>query len=330
MGLEFANMFDRQIPIQVDSLTKTYRNGRWSRRTVEALCGISFQVQPGEIFGLLGPNGAGKTTVIKILLGIVKKTGGIARILGQPAGKRSGRRKIGYLPEDLFFASHHTGGSALDYYGQLSGLSTATVRRNRDSLLEMVELTQWRRVPVRKYSKGMIQRLGLAQALLHDPDLLILDEPTDGLDPVGRTQVRSVLEELRRKGKTIFLNSHLLQEVEVLCDRVAILDHGALRCVGSVKEITNQINPQQIELIIDAIGTEEVIRQALGNRPIDQWKEIGCRQFRFVIRLIRQDDVDRCVDDLRRHGVSVAGLTRQRTSLEEAFLEILSNHGVSS
>src|SRR5687768_3655713 len=199
--------------IEVDTLKKTYRDGLFGSRSIEALRGISFRVERGEIFALLGPNGAGKTTFIKILLGIVRKSGGSAQMLGHPAGDRRSRKHIGYLPENLRLPRHLTANTALELCGNLSGLSTREVHERRGKLLELVGLADRAGDSVKKYSKGMLQRLGLAQSLLHDPDLLIFDEPTDGLDPVARAQVRAVLLDLKSKGKTIFLNSHILQEV---------------------------------------------------------------------------------------------------------------------
>ena len=204
--------------IQVSDLQKTYRDGWFRRRKIQALKKVSLEVGRGEIFGLLGPNGAGKTTLIKILLGIVHKTAGEARLLGQPAGRRIGRKRVGYLPEGHRIPRHLTGNTALEYYGSLSGMSVADTRRRRAELLDMVGLSVWGRTVVTKYSKGMLQRLGLAQAMLHEPDVLVLDEPTDGVDPVGRSEIREVLNVLKDRGKTIFLNSHLLQEIELVCD----------------------------------------------------------------------------------------------------------------
>ena len=201
------------LAIQTRDLSKTYRDGWFGRRRVQALAGVSLSVNRGEIFGLLGPNGAGKTTLIKILLGIVHKSSGEAEMLGRPAGHRVTRRKIGYLPEHHRIPHHLNGNTALEYYGGLSNLSVREVRSRRPKLLEMVGLGRWGKTLVRKYSKGMLQRLGLAQAMLHDPELLVLDEPTDGVDPVGRAEIREVLARLKSEGKTIFLNSHLLQEV---------------------------------------------------------------------------------------------------------------------
>lgn len=190
--------------IQVNELRKTFREGWIKRRAFEALKGVTFDVRQGEIFGLLGPNGAGKTTFIKILLGIVRKSSGAAALLGHQAGDRRSRQQVGYLPENLRIPRHLTGSTALELYGRLSNLSAAEIRHRRAELLEMVGLSDRARDGVRKYSKGMLQRLGLAQALLHNPDLIILDEPTDGLDPVARSQVRGLLAEIKRQGKTIF------------------------------------------------------------------------------------------------------------------------------
>ena len=239
--------------VEVKDLRKTYQDGGLMRKKdIHALNGVTFDVQPGEVFGLLGPNGAGKTTFIKVLLGIIQKSGGEAKLLGFPAGDRRGRLRVGYLPERLVVPRHHTGRTALEYYGQLSGMTKAQVLARRESVLELVGLAERGDDWARKYSKGMLQRLGLAQALIHDPELLILDEPTDGLDPVGRAQVRAILARLRGEGKTIFLNSHLLQEVELICDRVAIMDRGRILCEGSPEALKRALHTgERVELEID-------------------------------------------------------------------------------
>ena len=209
--------------MDVRELEKVYAGG-WFGRSVNVLRGVTLQASAGEVFGLLGPNGAGKTTLIKILLGVVKPTRGSASLFGEAVGSADVRSRVGYLPESLSIDSHHTARSALRYYGRLSRMSANDIARRSDELLELVGLRNRDRESVRRFSKGMRQRLGLAQALLHDPDLLVLDEPTDGLDPVGRSEVRRVIERLRDAGKTIFLNSHILQEVELVCTRGS--DHG--------------------------------------------------------------------------------------------------------
>ena len=190
--------------IEVDSLGKIYRDGLIFGKSFMALNGVSFKVQRGEIFGLLGPNGAGKTTFIKILLGIIRKSSGQASMLGYRAGSRAGRQQVGYLPEQLRIPQHMTGYTALEYYGNLSHVSTRVVRKKRPELLDLVGLGERGSEPVKKYSKGMRQRLGLAQALLHEPKLLVLDEPTDGLDPGARAEMRKVIRRLCDEGVTIF------------------------------------------------------------------------------------------------------------------------------
>lgn len=308
--------------VDVERLSKTYRSGLWRRRRVDALRQASFQVGRGEIFGLLGPNGAGKTTLIKILLGLVRKSSGAARILGRAAGDRRARRRVGYLPEHHRIPRHHTGLSALMYYGGLSGLSRREVRRRATGLLELVGLDGWGTVSVRKYSKGMQQRLGLAQAMLHEPDLLVLDEPTDGVDPVGRSEMRGVLQRLKAEGKTVFLNSHLLQEVELVCDRVAILQSGEVRAVGRVAELTHR---PQAEVVFDVVGDRAAVDAALDRPGIEVRRVTSEGPDRWLVEAHLADAQanDAAVDALRAAGLSLRGLHARRQSLEEAFLEIV-------
>jgi ABC-2 type transport system ATP-binding protein len=309
--------------IEVESLDKTYRDGLLRRRQVQALRQVSFAVEPGTIFGLLGPNGAGKTTLIKVLLGLVHKTGGKASLLGRSAGDRIGRRSVGYLPESHRIPRHHTGNSALTYYGGLSGLSPREVGRRRAQLLDRVGLAQWGRMSVKKYSKGMLQRLGLAQAMLHDPQLLILDEPTDGVDPVGRSEMRTILRELKAEGKTIFINSHLLQEVELVCDRVAILVQGTLRRVGSVAEITAR---RQTDVEFTVVGPEQDVRESLAGAEIASWKPETDRRTCVVLKTPNQPTLNQCIDRLRGRSIDIVAITRLHDSLEDAFLDIVNNH----
>jgi ABC-2 type transport system ATP-binding protein len=306
--------------IEVDSLQKTYRDGFLGRRQVVALRGVSFQVARGSIFGLLGPNGAGKTTVIKILLGIVHKSGGRAMLLGYPAGDRHGRRSVGYLPENHRIPRHHTADTALEYYGALSGMAGRDIRKKRPEILDLVGLGPWGKTPVRNFSKGMLQRLGLAQALIHDPELLVLDEPTDGVDPVGRSEMRATMRKLKDQGKTIFINSHLLQEIELICDRVAILVKGEVRRVGLVEDITRRA---EVEIELTLAGPEPAIRNALKPWKVVEWSAPAAGQYRAVLTIGDQADVDRCIDALRQRGISVVELGRRRDTLEEAFMGIV-------
>jgi ABC-2 type transport system ATP-binding protein len=325
-----------QPAIETSDLTKTYIEGWLRRKRQPALKGVSLRVERGEIFGLLGGNGAGKTTFIKTLLGVIRKSSGAASLLGFAAGDRRGRRLVGYLPENLRVPRHLTGYTALEYYGNLSNVPTSVIRRRRGPLLEKVGLAERAKDPVRTYSKGMLQRLGLAQAMLHDPELFILDEPTDGLDPLARSQVRGYLKDLKQQGKTVFLNSHILQEVELICDRVAILDKGVLRRVAHVAEITSgrgspgingngQADGQagELELHLDLVGDERIIRETLAALPTANWQPFSATDFRVVARLARQAEVDQLIDRLRAAGISIVGLSRRRVSLEDAYLEIV-------
>jgi ABC-2 type transport system ATP-binding protein len=318
--LESRRVSDSTAAIAIHELQKVYRHGLFGRKKIPALKGVSLEVPPGEVFGLLGPNGAGKTTLIKVLLGIVRKTSGAATLLGRPAGNRRARRQVGYLPEHHRIPHHLTGDTALEYYGSLSGMSSSEIRRRRPELLQRVGLSTWGKTPVKKYSKGMLQRLGLAQAMLHDPQLLILDEPTDGVDPVGRAEIRDVLNELRRQGKTVFLNSHLLQEVELICDRVAILDRGRMQRVGRVDEITGHAGA---EALFTVRADEAAARAALAGFEIVTCRPAGSEHVRIEVLLDGQETLDRAIDALRKARVSIAAVTRPQVTLEQAFLKLV-------
>lgn len=311
---------DNTAAIDVRDVQKTYRQGWLRRRSIDALRGVSLRVERGEIFGLLGPNGAGKTTFIKILLGIIRRTSGEATLLGSRVGSRRSRLQIGYLPEHLRLPAHLNAYSALDLYGQMSQLPARVIREKRDSLLASVGLLERARDSVKKYSKGMLQRLGLAQALLHDPELIFLDEPTDGLDPVGRSHVRNVLTDLKRQGKTIFLNSHILQEVELICDRVAVLDHGSVRFIGPVEEITRQ---PTTEFQMELRGEEEAIMRGLAACVVDDFVW-SAGLTRVTVRLDDPAKLDGTIDALRHNQVSILALARRRITLEDAFLKLVS------
>src|SRR5271170_817824 len=228
---------DSEYAIETQDLTKIFR-ARWSGREVRAIDGVSLRVPRGTIFGLLGPNGAGKTTFVKTLLSVVRQTKGSALIFGRDASDPEARRPIGYLPENHRFPTYFTGAGMLDFYAYLSGVSAARRKKLIPEQLELVGLSQWGAMRIGKYSKGMLQRLGLAQALIHSPSILILDEPTDGVDPVGRRQIRDILEGCEQRGVTIFVNSHLLAEVETFCREVAILQKGKVALTGKMHDLT--------------------------------------------------------------------------------------------
>ena len=308
--------------ISIANVSKVYRSGLLRRREVRALDDVSFDVHRGEIFGLLGPNGAGKTTLVKILLGIVRRYRGSAQLLGEPAGKSRSRRRVGYLPENLRLRGYQSAHRALMLYGQLSGMPRAQVRARAKILLERVGLAKRARDGVRKFSKGMLQRLGLVLALLHDPDVIFLDEPTDGLDPVARADVRAWLEELKRQGKTVFINSHLLQEVELVCDRVAILHQGRLCAVGRVGELADALSPQ-IVVRVRLRGPRDAIQQVTG--PMAETAKVYDEGSSAVVEttLPSQQEVNELVDRIRAAGLDLLELRRAEATLEDVFLKFI-------
>jgi ABC-2 type transport system ATP-binding protein len=236
--------------VETTELTKEYPVGFWRKRSKLALNRLSFAVDAGEIFGLLGPNGAGKTTTLKLLLRLVFPTSGSGRILGRPLGDVRMHARIGYLPENPSFYDHLTAEEFMNYAGWLFGLRSAARRRRSLRLLEQVGLAESAGVAVRKFSKGMVQRLGIAQALVNDPEVIFLDEPMSGLDPLGRRQVRDLILSLRHEGKTVFFSTHILSDAEMLCDRVAILDRGRLQGLGSLREILS-LSVSSTELVLE-------------------------------------------------------------------------------
>lgn len=233
------NTLDRPMVVQTSELSKVYRTGFWLNQKVVSLKSCSLTVYQGETFGLLGPNGAGKTTLLKLLLGIIRPTGGRGLLLGQPLGDRAVKQRVGYLPENAYFYDYLTGWEFLQMAAGLFQLPAAIQRQRIPQLLELVGLSQVaaRKKQLRQYSKGMLQRIGLAQALINDPEVVFLDEPMSGLDPLGRYQMRNIILSLQEQGKTIFFNSHILSEVERICDRVAIIARGELICSGSLDEL---------------------------------------------------------------------------------------------
>ena len=288
------------------------------------------------MFGLLGPNGAGKTTLVKMALGIAFPTGGRVSVLGKPGGDVATRSRVGYLPENHRYPAHLTGEQVLDYFGRLSGLPDRGRRERLNTLLRKVRMDEWRAMPVRKYSKGMMQRLGLAQAILNEPDLLILDEPTDGVDPVGRREIRDLLLEQKARGATIFLNSHLLSEVERLCDRVAILKAGRLVREGHVEDLTRAENLFEIEVL--AASSERLaalcarfagLRLPSGGDqpppiPGAAPQSNGAAKAATLLELTGGvDALNRAIDALRAEGLAIAAIKPRRHSLEEVFVKVV-------
>ncbi|HVK17310.1 MAG TPA: ABC transporter ATP-binding protein [Fimbriiglobus sp.] len=295
--------------VSVTDLRKHY--GR-----IEALRGVSLQVEPGQIFGLLGQNGAGKSTLIKILLGIVRKTDGDADLLGYPAGTTEVRKRVGYLPEDHQFPEYHTARSLLDIYGRLYGLSRDDRVKRIAEALDYVGLRKRMDTRIRTYSKGMKQRLGIAQAFFHDPEVIFLDEPTDGVDPVGRKEIRDLLLQLKKEGRTVFVNSHLLGEVEMISDRVAILHQGEMVRYGTVADLTRQEGRFVLGLAAgSAFPAEEVARLGFKAAPAGEHWEVVVGD--------HPEDIDKVLALLSEKGLKLRHLIEKKQTLEDVFVSMV-------
>ena len=299
-----------EYAIETSDLAKVYRS-RWKRREVRAVDGISLNVPRGTIFGLLGPNGAGKTTFVKMLLSAVHPTRGSALIFGRDAREPEARRPIGYLPENHRFPTYFTGAGMLDFYAALSGMESAERRKRIPEMLEVVGLEQWGSMRIGKYSKGMLQRLGLAQALIHTPSMLILDEPTDGVDPVGRMQIREVLTRFEQQGVTIFINSHLLVEVELFCREVAILDKGKVALSGKMQDLTAGKGYR-----LTLAEAPEALVEELRGKATSMASRNGFVDFQFASRQLANE----AVDLLRAQHCEIEALAPTTSTLEEVFV----------
>ncbi len=299
--------------IETEGLIKIFRS-RWSGKEVRAVDGISLRVEQGATFGLLGPNGAGKTTFVKLLLSCAHPTAGRATVFGRDARDAEARRPIGYLPENHRFPTYMTGRSMLDFYGALSGMDAASRRKRIPELLATVGLAEWGDVRLGKYSKGMLQRVGLAQALMHAPTLLILDEPTDGVDPIGRRQIREILQTLEHQGVTIFLNSHLLAEVELFCHDVAIIHRGRVALEGKVKDLTAGSGYR-----VEAENVPERLQQDLRSRARAAAERNGNIEFIFASR----EEANQAVDLLRAEHCAIEAVARTNSTLEDIFVKVV-------
>jgi ABC-2 type transport system ATP-binding protein len=305
---------NRAMPaIEILGLEKIYKVGFWRKRPKRALQPLHLTVEEGEIFGFLGPNGAGKTTTLKLLMGLVFPTAGSARILGREWTDPTVKAQIGFLPEQPYFYDYLTTHELLDYYGQLSGVSAADRKRRIPEVLSRVGLSDIKGVQLRKFSKGMLQRAGIAQAILHNPKLVFFDEPMSGLDPIGRREVRDLMEQLKQEGKTVFFSTHILSDAESLCDRVAIIHRGVLRSVGAVEDLTSTVQAK-VEVVWQ--GTQ--IPASMKNLTSD-CHVIGER----VRAVITESQQDLAIDALRRERLRLIAITPLRTSLETYFMEKL-------
>ncbi len=305
--------------IEIDNLTKDYEVGFWRKRKVRALDGLSLAINQGEIFGFLGANGAGKTTTLKLLMRLIFPTAGSARILDHDIAEVSMHSRIGYLPENPYFYDYLTALEFLNFCGQIFGFSKTDRNSRAKDLLSRVKLdeSKWN-TQLRKFSKGMLQRVGLAQALINDPEVLFLDEPMSGLDPIGRREVRDLIAALRQEGKTVFMCSHILSDIEVLCDRVAILKGGRLAQVGYLEELRQQVVGRNlVEVIISGIDEPALSRRLpSGNNFLITSTPAGLR-----VELTGEKDVDSVIAALRQAGGKLVSVQPLRQSLEELFLK---------
>lgn len=306
--------------IEILGLEKTYMVGFWRKRPKRALHPLHLQVEEGEIFGFLGPNGAGKTTTLKMLMGLVFPTAGAARILGKDWTDPDVKAQIGFLPEQPYFYDYLTAHELLDYYGQLSGLSSGERKPRVDEVLKQVGLTEIKKLQLRKFSKGMLQRVGIAQAILHKPKVVFFDEPMSGLDPLGRREVRDLMQRLKQEGTTVFFSTHILSDAEAICDRVAILHKGELRGVGAIEELTSSVQ-----------GKVEVVWQ--GTQIPSGMKALGAECYisgDTVRGVISERQQDAAIDALRRERVRLIAITPLRTSLEAYFVEKLQHSQITA
>jgi ABC-2 type transport system ATP-binding protein len=299
--------------IETQNLTKEYPYGFLHLKRKTSLENLTMQVEDGEVFGFLGPNGAGKSTTIKLLMGIIFPTAGSAQILGKPVSDVSMHRDIGYLPEQPYFYDYLTAAEVLDYFARFHGFS-ATERKERvQRILQKVGLETAGKIQLRKFSKGMLQRVGLAQAIVHDPKLLILDEPMSGLDPMGRREVRDIILELKNAGKTILFSTHILSDAETLCDRVGVIAGGQLRGVGAPGSIVG-VKSLGMEIIFELTGSGAQIEEVRAKAT-----KSGANYRMSVIEL----DLYAALEELRGAGAKIISVTRIKPTLEDFFMELV-------
>lgn len=307
--------------IVIDRLTKTYKPvWPWEKETT-VLSEVSLSVGQGQIFGFLGHNGAGKTTTMKVLLGLVRATSGRVELLGASADDVAVHARIGYLPESPYFYDYLTAQEFLRFYGRLAGLPRETVQQRIPQLLERVGLLEAQHRQLRKFSKGMLQRIGLAQALIHDPELIILDEPMSGLDPIGRKEVRDLILSLRDQGKTVFFSSHIVSDVEMICDRVGILAKGRILATGRIEDLVNEHAAQSVEVVCDGVvGDDLAVVKGKAFRILQ-------RGDRCLMILSGQDHLEEVLATLRQAGGKLVSVIPHKGSLEEIFLEQTNRKG---
>lgn len=296
--------------IEIHDLTKNYPVGFWKKQLRPALKGLTLTVETGETFGFIGPNGAGKTTTLKLLMGIIFPSSGGATILGKDFHDLEIKRRIGFLPEQPYFYDYLSATELLDYYASLSGVGAEERKRRIPELLEQVGLSDAGNKQLRKFSKGMLQRVGIAQAIVHDPEVVFLDEPMSGLDPTGRHEIRELIQSLKDAGKTIFFSTHILSDAEALCDRVAVVHRGELRGIGVMSELRSSATGT-VEVIWEGAGALERVRALVTESHVTE---------ALVRAKTANDNVDRLLEALRQHRARLISVTPLQGTLEEYFL----------
>jgi ABC-2 type transport system ATP-binding protein len=304
-----------ELALDLRGVAKTYR-GR-----VRALRGVDLSVRRGEVFGLLGPNGAGKSTLVKILLTVIRPSACAGTVLGRPVGHKPTLARVGYLPEHHRFPGYMTGRQVVEFVGAMSGVPRAQRRRKAEELLDAVGMKEWAEKKVGGYSKGMRQRIGIAQALVNDPDLVLLDEPTDGVDPVGRRDIRDLVQRFKEQGRTVMLNSHLLSELEMVCDRVAIMVQGTVRSQGTLDELTAGQRRYEIRVADSGPSAAGVFARAA------EGVGVACRAEGATLTVATTDAevVQPILDRLRAGGATIVSVVPRRPSLEDLFLQAVTD-----
>jgi ABC-2 type transport system ATP-binding protein len=306
--------------IEILGLTKDYPLGFWRKRTRRSLDNLNLQVEEGEVFGFLGPNGAGKTTTLKLLMGLIFPTAGTARIRGKSIDDISMHREIGYLPEQPYFYDYLTARELLDYFARFFGYTAAERRKRVTQFLDLVGLSQAADVQLRKFSKGMLQRAGIAQAILHDPQVVFLDEPMSGLDPVGRREVRDIILQLKQQGRTVFFSTHILSDAEVLCDRVGVLVGGKLQGVGTPGE-TVSFNVHAMEIVFEIHDASALPRELAGAAS-----KVGAR-YRVEVP---EEELYPTLDELRRAEARILAVAAVRPTLEDYLFRLVDREKAAS
>ena len=305
--------------VEIDNLTKDYETGFWKKKKIRALDGVSLSVNGGQIFGFLGGNGAGKTTTIKILMGLLYPSEGSAKVLGQSISDFSMHSRIGYCPENPYFYDYLTPLELLKYFGELFGMDAAGTKKRAEELLVKVGLDEkdWNK-QLRKFSKGMLQRVGLAQSLINDPEIVFMDEPMSGLDPIGRREVRELIAELRTKGTTVFMSTHILSDVEALCDEVAILRKGKLAASGNLYDLLQKNDEHRsFEVTVNGVSAESLRSELASRNDI----EIFGKATGVTITVLDENDIENVIHATRKMNGKLVSVLPVKQSLEELFLD---------